>query len=239
MLLADEYKLSNRRSKEHYMRTFLLGFIPTGVALMMMYAQPEDHSPFVVSILGLSIAFQMILWSGREIHRTRDPLTPAGQHLVSISDAWFPHFLMFMQGLNICITVLLLWFSICALGFKSVAIQHVILFFALILHPLRRMLTYAVITETTRRKEIARELVHYLQIIFLTLFLAMTFHLVMLPPEQLQSDTLPLGAIMLWVPAILVIISCVVLFIDHIVRKQPVVAGPSDKSPSSSPTDTF
>jgi polyferredoxin len=48
------------------------------------------------------------------------------------------------------------------------------------------------------------------------------WHLVLIPNGRPLSGELPMGAIAVWVPCIMVIITCLVLCIDHIVRRQPL-----------------
>ena len=239
MLLYEEYKLSHRRSAEHYNKTFWLAWMPAGVAALMIYAKGSSAGAGLWGGLGFAMAVQMILWSGRAIHRPRQRLSPFSRKLVETSDTWFPQFLITIQGAVTGITILLLWFTLCELGVRSMFVQHLALVLAVILIPLRRIASIRIKQAPGPKNEIRYEIIHYSQIIFVTLFIAFCFHLIIMPEGENLTSDVPLGAILLWIPACLIIVSCIVLFVDHLIRKQAGLTRQPQPTKTSEPADTF
>lgn len=224
----EEYKLSSRHAREHFRRSLATGVVPAALSLWIGLSRLPHVGPGLCAALGLSVAGLLMLWAARELHRERQVSQLSGW-LVYWSDRWFPAFVLLCQNFFVSITVMLLWFTICDLGLNASWLQHVLLLTLLALSPLRRILDGTEPTHPSPLRELFTESLGYLNTMVLVVFVADTISRALLPPDKPLTEAPPLGAVMVWVPAVLIIIGCVILFIDHILRKMPQPAPTEEK----------
>lgn len=202
----------------HYQRTFYAGMVALGVNVLLATARP-DPGPGLVAGLGLSGAGLLSLAGLRGLlHESR--LTGPGHNLKTRADAWFPAALILHQNYFIALILLPLWWATAELGFPASPFMHVVLLLLLGLAPWRRILEGTHTEAASAGREILMEGLRYtyysLLAILITTCIArqgQTDHQSTPPPAT--------GSIFLWLPCVLIVLTCFILFLDHILRKMP------------------
>ena len=205
--------------KIHFRRTLLAGVVPVGIALLLAYSRPAP-GPGLVASAGVAAAGLLMLFGFHGLHR-EPHLTRLSRWLVNNTDRWFPALLIILQNLFIALTVLLLWFATTELGFPATPLLHAQLVVLLALSPLRRVLHGTYPADPPPWRELLVELLRYLHASLVASFVASLLTRLMIPPGERLEQGLPPGLIFIWVPAVLVVITSVILFIDHVLRKMP------------------
>jgi hypothetical protein len=224
----DEYKVGSRHAPEHFRKSLGTGAVPALLALWIGVSRFPHGGPGLYAACGLALAGLLMLWSARQVHRERD-VSRFTRWLVRYSDAWYPSFVLVCQNFFVGLTVMLLWLTVCELGYAASWLQHTLLLLLLALSPLRRILHGTEPMNPSPLRELFTEALGYLHATLLAVFLASSISIALLPPDKPLTGALPLSVVMVWVPAVLVIITCVILLIDHILRKMPQPAPPEAK----------
>jgi hypothetical protein len=224
----EELKLGHRHAPEHFRRTFAAGLVPVGLALLTWWSHFPRGGPGIYATAGLAISGLLMLWSLRAVHSDAG-ISGLSRRLIARSDRWYPAALILAQSFFIALTVLLLWFTICELGFAASWLQHSLLIAYLLLLPIRRILQGTEPMHPSPLHELVMEFLGYLNTCIVTLFIAGCATLALLPPDKPLTGELPPSIVLVWLPAILVIITCVILLIDHVLRKMPQPAATEAK----------
>ena len=85
--------------------------------------------------------------------------------------------------------------------------------------PLRRILFGSLPIYPPPHLEILVEFVRYSSAALGAIFTALLASRLMFPPGEKMTGTLPAGLVILWMAAVLINIGCLILFIDHVLRK--------------------
>lgn len=197
-----------------------MAFLPMAVAVTLIAAHGIRTGPGLWMALGASAALALMLWSAYAIHRPWPGRTRLACRMAAASDSWFPTFVIFVQGGIAAVTLLMFCFTLVELGYRSAPMQFPLLAALLILLPFRRLSRLRNAEQSTAGRELTALFAQYLHWILLTLFLATTIGNLG-PSGPAASTDESVGGLLIWIPAILVIVSCVVLFIDHVIRKMP------------------
>lgn len=205
--------------KVHFRRTLLSGVVPIGIAILLGSSRPTP-GPGLFASAGVAAAGLLMLFGLHGLHR-EEHLARISRWLVKYTDRWFPALLIILQNLFIALTVLLLWFATAELGFPATPLLHVQLVVLLGLAPLRRVLHGTYPANPPPWRELLVELLRYLHASLVASFVASLLTRLMIPPGERLEQGLPPGLILIWVPAVLVIITSIILFIDHVLRKMP------------------
>lgn len=216
----EEYKLASRHARGHLRRSLATGAVPALLALWIGLSRFPRTGPGLYAVLGLSIGALLMLGGAWRLHGERNP-SRISHWLVRRSDRWFPPFVLLSQNFFVGLTVMMLWLTICELGFAASWLQHALLLTLLVLSPARRILAGTEPVHPSALRELATESLGYFNAMVFVVFLASTISRAMLPPGQPITGSVPMSVVIVWLPAVLVIIGCVILFIDHIVRKMP------------------
>lgn len=229
-LLYEEHRLTHRRFGEYFRRTAWIGGVALGLCIWMGAAHYPSIGPGLYANAGFSAGGLLLLWGMRALHLPPyAPKTRWGAWLARRGNDWFPAFLIGLQGWFVLLMALLIWFSIAELGFAAHTAHHLTLLGILLLAPVRRILRGSQPPHPSPRRELLSEGLGYLNAILITLFAAFVGSTASLPPGEPLTGELPLGIILLWLAAVLIVMTCIVLFIDHIVRKMPPAAIPEKK----------
>ncbi len=220
MDLAQEYRPSHRFSERHARLTQNMGWLPAGLALILLYAYQRKAGPGLWAALGLAISLQMILWSARRIRAHTARRSKLGDRIAASTDRWFPAFLILTQAAITTNTAAIFWFTLIELGYRASLPQSILLALWLFVLPIRRISRLAMTELNRPRDEVLYFFTHYTSHILLTLFIAVTANQAVTPAAE-TPDAQPIAAIVIWVPAVLIILTFAVLFTDHIVRKLP------------------
>lgn len=216
----SEYRRSSRYAEGHYRRTLATGVVPVVLAMILWYSRFPQGGPGLYSAAGLGLGGLLMLMGVRRAHE--EPAAGAfARALVRHSDVWYPAYLLASQNFFIALTALLLWFTICDLGFAASWVQHALLVLLLALSPIRRILDGTEPTHPGPWRELLSEGLRHLNACTVAIFAAGCVSIVILPPDQPLTRSLPAGVVLAWMPAALVVIGSVILFIDHLLRKMP------------------
>lgn len=226
-ILYEEHRSGHRLLRIHFRRTLVAGVLPLLMAVLLATSQARP-GPGHYAGGGLALAGLLLLFGLRDLHRV-PPLSRAARWLVQRSDRWFPAALLMLQNFFIALCVLQLWFASTALGVPVTLLQHALLVTILLLSPLRRILHGTYPPQPSPRRELAVEFLRYLNASVVALFLASLCTRLMVPPGDRMSQGLPPGVILTWMPAVLVILGSVILFIDHVLRKMPPAPPTTEK----------
>lgn len=221
-ILYEEHRYGHRRMRVHFRRTLVTGLLPIGIALFMA-ASPDTLGPGWYSTVGLAGAGLLLLMGLRGLH-TEPRLTPPARWLVQHTDGWYAALLVLLQNYFIGILVLLLWFAIADLDFPATPLQNVMLLALLILSPVRRIMDGTYTANPSPLREIVMESLRYLNASLIAVFVASTLSRIMMPPGDKFANGLPPTLVLVWLPAVLVVLGSFILLIDHILRKMPAPA---------------
>lgn len=214
----DEHRPQHRRCVQYYRRTLVVGTVPLALALWLAYVHFPRIGPGLFANAGLSLAGLMTLWSVREM-QTRAPGTRWGRWIASRMHDLFPALLIGLQGWFVLLTALLMWFTVAELGFPGGIFSGINLFGILLLAPIRRILAGTEPAHPHPLRELLSEGLGYLNAILVTLFITGVLTAINRPSPT--STEPPMIIILIWMVAVLTILTCVILFLDHIVRKMP------------------
>lgn len=216
MDLALEYKPSHRHSLRHSRLAQRMGWIPAGLTLVLFYAYGAKSGPGLWMALGLSLAFQMMLWSARALPDHPAGRTRWGNRLAASADAWYPYFLIWIQGAFMALTGVIFWSTLGELGYRGGTAQTALLVGWLLLQPIRRSARLAAAESKTARAEVVYYMAHYLGWSLLTVFIALV-----VGDVASSGSASPLAGLFLWIPVVLIVLTQAILFVDHVVRKLP------------------
>lgn len=225
----DEHRPRHRRCVHYYRRTLAVGAVPLALALALAAAYFPRIGPGLFANAGLTLAGLMTLWSVRDM-QTRAPVSRWGRWIVSRMDDLFPALLIGLQGWFVLMTTVLIWFTVAELGFRGSIFSGCMLFGILLLAPIRRILAGTEPPHPHPLRELLSEGLGHLNTILVTLFVAGS--LTSLNRPDPTNTEPPMMIIVIWLAATLVILTCVILFLDHIVRKMPPI-------PREEPADTL
>jgi hypothetical protein len=194
--------------------------VPLFLAIGLGLAYYPRIGPGIFSNAGLCLSGLLLLWSVHEM-QFQAPTTRWGRWIVQHIDDLFPALLIALQGGFIILAAMLIWFTLPDLGFSPGPMSSISLFGILVLSPIRRILAGTAPPNPTARRELLTEALGYLSTILATLFIAGFLTHMVPPPEDPEAENVPMGTIIIWVLATLTILTCIILFVDHIVRKIP------------------
>jgi hypothetical protein len=106
------------------------------------------------------------------------------------------------------------------LGFPATPFMHVVLMLLLGLAPLRRILEGTHTESASAAREIVMEGLRYTYYSLLAILLTTCVARQGQTPGGSETAPSP-GSIFLWMPCVLIVLTCFVLFLDHILRKMP------------------
>jgi len=223
-MVYEEFRPSSRHFRTHRTRLLMYAWLPVATAIVLAFSKPPP-GPGLISVTGLGIAGLLVFAALRRLDAS-EGAGPIARALAPRRDQWFPAVMVLSQNYFASLTICLLWFTMVDLGFSAGPLQHILLVAVLALSPLKRLLFGTYPAQPSPLREITLEFVRYSYAALFTLFLASVITRSMLPPGERLTTTLPPALIVIWVFALLVNITCVILFIDHLLRKMP----PADTS---------
>lgn len=218
--IYDEHRLKHRRFHEYYRKTLVMGAVSLLLGIWIGAAHMPMMGPGVFANTGFSAAGLLLLWSLRNVHQV-SPQTRWGTWLKQKTEAPFPAVLIGLQGWFLSLIALLMWFTVTELGFPANGFHHTMLLGILFLIPIRRILNGTEPPHPTPWRELITEALGYLNVCLITLFVAAVASTASLPPDKPLTGELPMGIIFIWMAAVLVVLTCIILLLDHIVRKMP------------------
>ncbi|NCC51955.1 MAG: hypothetical protein EOM20_12160 [Spartobacteria bacterium] len=204
------YRFSDKTGHAMYRRGQLMGLVPLLFSLMLIVSIPKGAGPGPWNVLGISAGFQLVLWGGYHLH-THRPVSAWGRALVEHSDRWYPAFLFGVRKVFLILFFVILWFCLTDLGYPSSPLLHLIFFMIVCIYPVRSVLREFTYSDPDIRFENAEIITHYLLIIMLILFIAVSSTHMAVPMEGPLTKSIPMTVVFIWIPAILVILSCVTL----------------------------
>ena len=232
--LLPEYQLSNRSCRTHLMHTRWLGIVAIVVTLLLMFGSPTSPAAGLWCALGLAVGLEMILWGLYEINYTSDRKTIIGMWLLKRSEKVFPVVLYLMQHAFTVILLLVLWFTLGQLGFPTGVGRSTCFVMILTLFPLRRLFLELVETESEEAKNLPAEFAGYLNLCLIVTLLVSLLTAYLLPQGLTTAEKIPEPLLVMWVPTILTMLVCLVLFVDDVgkerKRKAKLRSAPQESS---------
>ena len=220
--ISEEYRIGHRRARYHYNRARLSGLMPVGVALAFLYYAGDYYSPLLYGALGGVLALHMVLWAAYEAH-FGGRHSGWVRHKLEKSDDWFPSLVILCQNGFFVITLAVFWFIVCRLGFPAGILDQGLLAVWVLAWPLLRVTRARLYFEADNTNlDTTHEFLRLLctsiiALLFADLITDFSVQENVRDPNQDQS----LLGIFVWLPAALVIVACIVLFADHVLRKRP------------------
>ncbi len=215
----DEHRPRHRRCAQYYRRTLAVGAVPLLLAVWLGTAYFPRIGPGLYANAGLSLAGLLLLWSVRDM-QARPPVSRWGRWIAQRMDSIFPALLIGLQGWFVLLAAVLIWNTVSELGFTAGRMNTVALMGILLLAPIRRILAGTELQNPPPLRELFTEALGYLNAILVTLFIA-GFLTALDQSQGTRTGEPPMGIIIVWMFATLVILTCIILFLDHIVRKMP------------------
>ena len=220
--ISEEYRISSRRARYHYNRARLLGLIPVGVSLFFLRYAGDFYAPLLYCSLGTSLAMQLMLWAAYEAHFGGNH-TSWTRHRLENTDNWYPSFLIICQNGFFAITLIVFWFIICQIGFPASMLDHALLVSWVFVWPILRVLrARSYFDSHNANLETSYEFFRYTNVCIVT-FLVASFITDFASSEASPGPNhdFSLIGMFVWLPAALIAVGSVILFLDHLVRKRP------------------
>ncbi len=218
--LYDEYRPRHRRSAEHYRRTLAIGAVPMVLSVWLAFSHAPRVGPGLWAAAGFSLSGLLSLWSLKRMLAVPPRARLAGWYARN-AQSLYPAALIVTQGWFVLLSTCLIWFTFIGLGYTVTPAHHILLGGVLLFAPIRRILRGTEPMHPSPLRELMTEGLDYLNACVFTLFVAAFASLFILPPGTLITHEVPLGLILVWFVATIVILTCIILFLDHIVRKMP------------------
>ncbi len=234
MSMFPDYQPSAARSPRHIQTGLNLGLAPVGVSLLLILARPGWPGPFLWSMFLVSLGLVLIYRGCVDLPRKEHKTLPVFTRLAARCDAWFPLFLFVMQNVFCILTFAILWVQILDIGLAEYTQwwHHLILGFVIFLFPFRRGLLEYLRDRDIDTDGLVEQGLRYLTWIIGAVFLTGTLTPWIVSATQ-GPQKAPVGLVVLWVPATLIVITCLFLFTEHLVtflgrrrRLQPPEDGP-------------
>lgn len=208
-------RIKNPDHRAFYRRTQVVGLIPIVFSVMLMFSVKPSPGPGLWAVFGLALGLQMILWGVVTMHKPGEPLSERGRRLVEKSDEWLPNVLFFTQQAFLILLLTMLWLCLCQVGYPCSLPLHIIVILLIAPMPLNGWAHARAMTLRTGRSEILQSFFRYTNGILVTLFLALTLTELAKTEDATFASHVPARLIFIWVPSILIIITCVVSFAAH------------------------
>lgn len=221
----EEYHLKHRHFRENYRKTIVFGAVTLLLALWVGFAQAPLIGPGIFANAGLALTGLLLLLALRNLHAT-SPQTRWGIWLKQRSEGAFPALIIGLQGWFTLLVALLLWFTISEIGFQPNGFEHTLFIGIFLLVPIRRILSGSEPIHPHPRRELIAEALTCLNICLITLLTATITSDAALPATQRFSAGIPPTIVLIWVAATLIMLTSVILLLDHIVRKMPSTEPP-------------
>ncbi|HMP74081.1 MAG TPA: hypothetical protein PKE55_12535 [Kiritimatiellia bacterium] len=210
-----------------------MSFIPLVSALIMIYLL-NDHEPWMLATAGLSIGL-IGLWSGMSALTPGDPrVTRPAQRLLDTREAWFPFFMLTFQGMLFILTALFWWFTISRFLFPMPPSYSLFVVTIICIQPLLRAFRARRVLDPhlpiSRIEETLRAAV-FTSITLLVTLVCYEALLTQKPGTMPRDQTVV--AIIVWVPALVLLIFRLVLVLSRFVSgSPPPQPAPPQREPS-------
>lgn len=193
--------------------------------LLLIVSAPSDAGPFVWFTLGTGIGIELILWGAYRLHDVI-PATRWAGLLKRRTDAWFPLFLLLTRKLLILVFSVLLWFTLQDMGFPSSPLINILFVLLLIVIPIKGFLLEYNHAAQTPASELLHDGARYLIIMISSIFTA-TVLTTFGQSENTTASEINLAFIFVWLISILVVITCLLLFLSRLPRHRPDPSAPT------------
>ena len=222
--VSEEYRITHRKARYHYNRTRLMGLVPLAVAAALHLFAPPHHAPLLIGAIGCTLGIHLIVWAAYEAHFGGRHLRPT-LRLLQNTDRWYPSLLIVCQNGFIAITLVIFWFILCTLGFPAGLFDHVLLGLWMCTWPVLRVLRARQHADPDARSvENAHAFFRLLNIALIAFLIASLVHAMFAQPTTYSNSTDQQDTVLdlfIWLPAILVGVGCIVMFVDHLLRQRP------------------
>ncbi|MBU0678909.1 MAG: hypothetical protein KJ626_12420 [Verrucomicrobia bacterium] len=214
----ERYRPSERTSLHHYHFTQALGLVPMIVVGTFILAEPVAPPPVWWMYLGLGIGLQLLLWGTFALHDNPAVRQRWARWLAAHGDRWFPWFIFLIQNVYMYLAFVILDLAIARLGFGISVGNRLMILSLVTLVPIRRLYNEF---EATRRGGGPALIGNFLGMVTTCLvagFVAHTLTQMTTPGEPTPGKEETPVFLFVWTPAVLVIISSVILFIDRLLH---------------------
>lgn len=211
----------------HFRRILITGLMPIGICLLMTTA-PSPPGPGWYAVFGLALAGLLLQLGLYGLHKEPE-LTRAGRWLMKRAEKWHAAALVVLQCHFVSLCVLLLWFAVVDLGLIASVFHHALLIFILGLAPLRQVLHGTYSPDAKPLHEVTVEFLRYVNASAIAVFIASVFTQIIMPPGERFAQGLPPTLVLVWLPAVLVVLTSIILMIDHVLRKMPPLPATIEK----------
>ncbi len=217
-MLFERYRISEKTSAEHFTHACFLGMVSLLFALLtLLSVRTADRVPSWAA-LGITSGLLLLLTGAYRIHRIK-PATRWGRQLMNNTDRWFPVFLFFIRKFFMVAFSTLLWITLQQLGLPSSLPINILFACLMLLIPLKGLLRECVHRDRLLRLEILNEFALFVLISAFVLLVVLI--LTALPPTPFVGASVNMLHFLLWIIAILIITTCLILFLSHLPRHRP------------------
>jgi len=214
MTRLTTYRFTDKMGHHLYRRGQLMGLVPVMFSLMLIVSIPKGAGPGPWSILGISAGFQLVLWGCYHLH-TSPPATGWGRWMAEKSDIWYPLFLFGVRKVFLILFFTMLWFCLIDLGYPTSPLLQTIFFTILAIYPIRSLVREITYFEPNVHFENANIILHYFLMTMGILFVAVSSTHIAVPMHAPLTKSIPMTVVFIWIPTILVILSCITLCIHR------------------------
>jgi hypothetical protein len=225
--MVSPFKITDRRMRRTYHFTLMSSAVPAAVILAIGMANGWRVAPALWGALGIVAGAQLLLAGSYHLHTTDDRLSALGRRLEANLDLWFPSLLFAVQTVNVLTVLLVLWFSLQALGLDIPLGHNINILGIAVLTPVRMVLRSLGETRASARLGTAADLLGYPLTAFITLLVAGTLGSAFTTEAAASQQGVPTPLLVVWVPALLTVLVCAVLLVVRLytaltgARKRP------------------
>ncbi len=215
VMLFHEYRPDHARWLDHVKITGVMTLLPAIIAVVFLLGIGW-RLPWIFAAGGLSAAMFLVLLGATVLDEDEHGLSPLGRRLAAAKKHWFPMFLVPIQSLTTILTILFFWMTLAHL-FPPPPGLNVVLILTVLIIPLRRVMSIHHKVDPLAEVTLPEELIRAAFNILVTLLAALAIQTYGL--NETPEGAAPVGAIMVWVPAVVIILLNIVLLIHHLVSR--------------------
>ena len=217
-MLFESYRITNKTSVEHFRHACYLGGVACAFSLLVLLSVRPADRILPWAVFGVTAGMAILLAGAFSLHRV-SPQTRWGRFLKGTSDEWFPAFLFCMRKIFLLLFAILLWVTLQQLGFPSSITINSLFAMILLIIPIRGILREYLSISPTDKKEVVNDFFRY-AIISISAILIVTV-LTSLSGDPVTSSDVNMINIILWISALLVVATSLVLFLSRLPRHRP------------------
>ena len=237
MHLFSDMRPSDRKGYEHYRTVLIMGGLAAGLSLLFAIAHPDGIRPRQLTYLSISAGLLLILWGFHSSFVNRQGLSRPGSRLIRSIDRWFPPLLFVLRYVFILLCFMLLWGQVCDIGFPGTTGQLITILALFCLQPLLRIMQDRTHGQDTPKADLFHDLLRAVKSVTITALAAGMLAEALFPATASQTESGPVGRVVLWVPVVLMALFWFFLILDQLFKLPKKLKPADDEAAGETPEE--